>query len=493
MKLNVLAFDFGASSGRAIVGKYDEGQLDLEEVHRFSNYPKEINGVLKWDLEYLFQQIIEGIKIATSRYEIKSLGIDTWGVDFGLIDQEGNLLENPTSYRDQSTKGILEIAQKSMALKDIYQLTGNQLMEINSLFQLIVIKENNPALLDKIDKMLFMPDLFNYLLTGEKRAERSIASTSQLIDIKSKQWSSELFEKFALPEKILPELIEPGQFVGKIRKDLNVPELDVLAVCEHDTASAVVSIPSIKKFLFVSCGTWSLVGTELKKSIINKKAQNYNLTNESGFAGTTTFLKNLTGLWIIQEMKRNLAAEGRDISFSEMAKLASNARPFTCLIDTDFDGFMTPGNMFERIKEYARQTQQTLPQTDGEFFRCVYESLAMKYKYTFLEISDAADMEFDSVNIVGGGANVKILCQMVADAANLQVSAGPAEATGMGNIIVQLIAEGIFKNLAEAREWLMTSTKVNLYFPNKRAVLDWDNQFSNYQKILKMKGIKVDA
>lgn len=493
MKMNVLAFDFGASSGRAIVGKYSDGQLELEEVHRFNNYPKDIKGTLKWDSDYLFQQIIEGIKIATSRYEIKSVGIDTWGVDFGVIDKAGNLLENPTSYRDLGTKGILEIAKKYMPLEEIYQLTGNQLMEINSLFQLLVIKENNSELLSKIDQILFMPDLFNYLLTGEKRAERSIASTAQLIDVKSKKWSSELFDKFDLPQHILPEIIEPGQLVGKIKKELNVPELDVYSVCEHDTASAVVSIPSTKKFLFVSCGTWSLVGTELKNATVNSKAQQYNLTNESGFEGTTTFLKNLTGLWIIQEMRRNLDEMGEKYSFSEMAQMASTAQPFTCLIDTDFEGFMNPGNMFERITEYAKQTKQTIPQTYGEFFRCVYESLAMKYKYTFLEISDAANMEFDSVNIVGGGANVQILCQMVADAANLQVSAEPAEATGMGNILVQLIAQGIFKDLAEAREWLMTSTKVNLYFPDSKAAVDWDNQFSNYQKILSMKGIVVDV
>lgn len=488
MQKNVLAFDFGASSGRAIVGVFKEGALELDEIHRFVNYPIEKEGHLFWDINYLFEQVLLGIQKACQKYKIDSLGIDTWGVDFGLLNKEGELLQNPYNYRDTQTIGMIEKVKEQIDLNELYHQTGNQIMEINTLFQLLAIKNKNPELFESIDKILFMPDLMNYLLTGTKAAEMSIASTSQMIDVHTNQWAENILSKFNIPVEIMPKLVESGNFLGKTKASLGIPEIPVYNICEHDTASAVISIPSNQKFLFVSCGTWSLVGTELPMPIVNEKAYRYNLTNEKGINNTTRFLKNCTGLWIIQELRRNFEEVGRKYSFAELADLASEAKAFKCWIDTDDPLFSTPGNMVSRIQNYALETNQEIPETDGELARCIYESLAMKYKYTFLEINDATEMEFDTVNIVGGGSQAEILCQMVSDAANMRVCAGPVEATAIGNIAAQLLAQGVFSNIYEVREWVKKTTAVKYYFPGNTKN-DWDQEFSNYQKIIEKRGV----
>ena len=486
MKKNVLAFDFGASSGRAILGKYDNGQLNLEEVHRFPNNPIVDGEALYWDLPYLFEQILIGIRSANKRGTVDSLGIDTWGVDIGFLDQAGKLLKNPRNYRDPQTKGMIEKAKQKMSKRQLYQQTGNQIMEINTLFQLMATQTFEPELLERADQFLFMPDLFNYLLTGKKAAERSIASTGQLVNAETNVWDETIRSTFELPEKIFPPLVDAGNLLGQTKVAFDFAPINVYNICAHDTASAVVSIPTNQKFLFVSCGTWSLVGTELTEPILNEKAFSYNLTNESGINGTTRFLKNCTGLWIIQEFRRNLEALGRIYSFSELAKLADDEPAFQCYIDTDAAIFAEPGNMIERIQQYAKETDQIVPITDGEIARCVYESLAMKYKYTFLEIIDAVEMEFDTINIVGGGSQATILCQMVANAANMRVCAGPVEATAIGNIAVQLKAQGVFETLNDVRAWVKGIAETTYYYPDETS-REWDRQFSIYQKILKNK------
>lgn len=484
MQKNVLAFDFGASSGRAILGKYDNGTLMLEEVHRFPNHPIIDGESMYWDVPYLFEQIQTGIRLALKKGHIDSLGIDTWGVDIGFLDASGNLLKNPRHYRDPQTKGLIEQASQKMSQQQMYLQTGNQIMEINTLFQLLATQKFEPELFNQAEQFLFMPDLFNYLLTGEKAAERSIASTGQLVHAKTGVWDEAVRSTFGLPLKIFPTLVDAGNLLGKTKATFDFEPIPVYNVCEHDTASAVVSIPSNQKFLFVSCGTWSLVGTELEAPILNEKAARYNLTNESGINGTTRFLKNCTGLWIIQEFQRNLVALGRHYDFAELANLADEAPAFQCFIDTDAAIFAEPGNMIERIQQYAKETKQSVPKTDGEIARCVYESLAMKYKYTFLEIIDAVEKEFDTINIVGGGSQATILCQMVANAANMRVCAGPVEATAIGNIAVQLKAQGIFDELSDVREWVKGIAETHYYYPDETS-REWDRQFSIYQKILK--------
>lgn len=485
----VLAFDFGASSGRAILGTYKNGSLALTEIHRFNNYPIENNGKLLWDIQYLFGEVLIGIKKALQNHELDSIGIDTWGVDFGMIDSEGKLLQFPRSYRDPYTQDAIEKAGQIIDLETLYKKTGNQLMEINTLFQLFMTKLKEPELFGKVKKIAFMPDLFAYLLTGNLFAERSIASTAQMVNANTGEWEKKILEAFQIPSTILPELVDAKHVVGYTKPELGLGKIKVINVCEHDTASAVVSVPNNQNFLFISCGTWSLIGTELLEPIITKEAYNYNLTNESGINRSTRFLKNLTGLWIIQELRRNFEEVGRTYTFAELAELANNAHEFQCWIDTDHPLFATPGPMDERIILYAKATNQTPPKTDGEFARCVYESLAMKYKLTFMEISSTVQSDFDTVNIVGGGSQAEILCQLVADATNTRVEAGPVEATAIGNIAVQLLAQGEFNDISEIRQWIKENCQTKYYFPAKD-YNKWNAQFSRYQNIIKNKAVE---
>lgn len=484
----VLAFDFGASSGRAMLGIYDRGNLALEEVHRFKNYPLEKHGKLYWDIDYLFGEVKKAIAMATAEHEIDSIGVDTWGVDFGLLGADGELLELPRSYRDPHSQGAVEKVGQLLDLKALYQGTGNQLMPINTLFQLYITKLESPELFAKAQKFLFMPDLFTYLLTGEVFAERSIASTAQMVEPRRNEWNTDILLPLGIPERILPPLVDAKHLAGYTKPELGFGAIKVINVCEHDTASAVVSVPNNQNFLFISCGTWSLIGTELDAPVITDEAYQYNLTNESGINRTTRFLKNLTGLWIIQELQRNLAAAGRDYSFGELAALAEKAPAFKCWIDTDNALFTAPGSMIDRIRYFAAFTGQAAPQTDGEFARCIYESLAMKYKLTYMEISAAVKSEFDTINIVGGGSQATILCQMVADAANSRVVAGPVEATALGNIAVQLLAQGEFEDIAAIREWLKDYSNAKYYSPDQNCEV-WDREFSRYQAIRKTKGV----
>ncbi|MFD1484234.1 rhamnulokinase family protein [Lacticaseibacillus baoqingensis] len=484
----VLAFDFGASSGRAMLGIYDQGDLSLEEVHRFKNYPLERDGQLFWDIDYLFGEVKVAIQKAQQTHVLDSIGVDTWGVDFGLIGDDGQLLQLPRSYRDPYTAQVLPAVSQHLDLQTLYQRTGNQLMPINTLFQLFATQQAAPKLVAQAQKFLFMPDLFNYLLTGKLFAERSIASTAQMIDPRTGEWAADILAQLAIPQKLLPPLVDAPHLAGVTKPELGFGAIKVINVCEHDTASAVVSVPNNQNFLFISCGTWSLIGTELQAPVITDQAYQYNLTNETGINRTTRFLKNLTGLWIIQELQRNLAAAKRDYSFGELAALADQAPAFQCLIDTDNPLFTAPGPMIPRIRYFAEFTGQTPPTTEGEFVRCIYESLAMKYKLTYMEISAAVKGEFDAINIVGGGSQAAILCQMVADAANSRVIAGPVEATALGNIAVQLLAQGEFKDLKEIRDWLKRYSHTQYYVPNQDCEV-WDREFSRYQAICKTAGV----
>lgn len=488
MAVSVVAIDIGASSGRAIVGHYNNGQLTLDEVHRFENEIKPVDGALRWDVPYLLSQIHVGLQKAAGKYNVVSVGIDTWGVDFGLIDKKGDLMELPVSYRDSRTNGSVESMASIMDLDDLYQMTGNQIMEINTLFQLMSLKEQSPDIYEEIDKVLLMPDLFNYLLTGEMRTERSIASTTQLTHPVSKDWNKELMSLLDINPTLFPEIVNEGHRLGFIKESFDLPDVEVINVCSHDTASAVVSVPSHQDFLFVSCGTWSLIGTELETPVLNEHAKKYNLTNESGHAHTTRFLKNATGLWIIQELKRQYESEGLVYSYEMITTMAQRETPFQCLIDTDMEIFATPGDMRQKITAYAKSTNQIIPETPGQLFRCVYESLAFKYKYTFLEIIESVGKEFDTVNILGGGSKSSLLCQMVSDASGMRVSAGPHEATAIGNIVQQLMAQGVIATVADAREWLKETMDIHIYYPQKPD--EWDQQFSRYLSLLKINANK---
>ncbi len=471
MSKKVLAFDFGASSGRAVLFHVIGGKLEMQEVHRFSNDPVEINGTLHWDVLRLYHEIKVGITKAKAISAFDAIGIDTWGVDFGLIDENGNLLENPVHYRDERTDGCMEKVFKLIPKKELYLRCGLQFMRFNTLFQLFYLQNNRNDLMSRTKKLLLMPDLFAYFLTGEMRSEFSLASTTQMLNPKTDEWDLELLKELGINSNILPPLIHAGETYGKLSQkladELGVPRIPVIAVCAHDTASAVVAVPEDKEqILFLSCGTWSLIGTELHKPILTEKSYECDMTNERGYNKTTRLLKNIMGLWIIQECRRQWEREGIEISFAEIAKQANESEPFANYIDVDASIFEMPGNMPDRIVKYCADHGQTPPHTIGEIARCVYESLADKYRKSYQEIESVTGKKFNVLNIVGGGCNAEILCQFTANALNMTVCAGPSEGTATGNALVQLMALGEVDNISEARKIVKNSTDIKVYKPS---------------------------
>lgn len=477
MSKRVLAFDFGASSGRAVIGTFEGGKVTLEEIHRFSNDPVNVAGVFHWDVLRLFFEIKQGITKALHSGGFDAIGIDTWGVDFGLIDPNGHLIGNPVHYRDTRTEGMMEKVFERIPREEFYGRTGIQFAAFNTLFQLYALKEQNPAQLAQAETMLFMPDLFAYLLTGEKRAEFTIASTSQCLDARTGDWAWDIFEALDLPTHILPKLIEPGETYGllsdAICEELGCPKVPVIAVATHDTGSAVAAVPSSEEnFVYISCGTWSLFGTELFSPVINDVSYGFNFTNEGGYNRTVRFLKNIMGLWLIQESRRQWIREGETVSYADLEKEALAAKPFACFIDPDDESFVTPGNLPRRVQEYCRKTGQYVPATRGEIMRCIYESLAMKYRYTFRALKEVTGLDYTVIHMVGGGTKDQLLCQMAADACDCKVVAGPIEATATGNIAVQLMALKELNGLSQARRVIADSEEPRVFVPDNTAVYD---------------------
>lgn len=485
----LLSFDFGASSGRAVLGTYNGETLELQEIHRFSNDPVILGGTMYWDVLRLFFEIKQALVKSKAYGALDSIGVDTWGVDFGLLDKDGRLLENPVHYRDARTAGMLEKAFKYLPKSAFYGITGNQFMEINTAFQLLSLKENRPELLDRAETLLLMPDLFNFMLTGKKCTEYSIASTTQLLDAYGRVWSEKVLSALGLPKRLFTEIVPTASPVGVLHPDLceelGVPAAQVIAVAGHDTQCAMASVPTDKEdFLFLSCGTWSLLGTELPAPIINETAENCNVTNEGGYAGKASFLKNIIGLWLIQETRRQWQKEGASLSFAEMETLARNAVPYRSFIDPDAPEFVPAGNIPRRVQEYCRKTGQPVPETKGEILRCIYDSLSLKYRYAVGQIEACTEKQYDALHIVGGGVKDTLLCQLTADALEKTVVAGPVEATVYGNLVLQLLALGAVKDLNEARALVRRSDKVNTFTPNESMQVD-----TVYQKFLEVNGL----
>ncbi len=487
MTKRVLAFDFGASSGRAIIGCFDGDKITLEEVHRFSNDPVSVGGTVYWDVLRLFYEIKQGIIKAKIAGGFDSIGIDTWGVDFGLIDSEGKLMENPVHYRDARTVGLVDEAFKTMPKEKLYGITGIQFMELNTLFQLISLKKYRPWMLERADKMLFMPDLFGYMLTGKMCAEYSIASTSQLIDLDKRTWSKEILDAFGIKESVFASLVQPGMVLGELSKEVceecGVDPVPVISVCGHDTQSAITSVPCEDgDFAFLSSGTWSLFGTELDKPIVNETSMNINITNEGGFDGSTGFLKNIIGLWLIQESRRQWKREGKEYSYADLEKLALAAEPFKCFIDPDAPEFVPHGNIPERVREFCRKTGQFVPETVGEIMRCIYESLAMKYRLTFEKLRECTERDYPVIHVIGGGTKDGLLCQMTANSCDRTVKAGPIEATVMGNVAVQLMSDGSVKNIGQARKIVADSSELKTFEPKDTD--KWAGAYEDFLKII---------
>ena len=483
----ILSFDFGASSGRAMISSFDGEKITMEEIHRFSNDTVIVNGTMYWDILRLFFEIKTSITKAVNSGGFDAIGIDTWGVDFGLIDKRGKLLSNPVHYRDSRTEGIPEKVFETISKEEIYNRTGTQCMRINTLYQLMYLKENEPELLENAEKFLLTPDLFAYMLTGETRAEASIASTTNLYNPYKRDWDYELIERLGLDKNLFPEIIKAGNIYGyltnEICEELGCEKVPVIAVCAHDTASAVAATPSFADdFVYISCGTWSLFGIELPEPIINDEVCKLNFTNEGGFKDTVRFLKNIMGLWLIQESRRQWRREGEEVGFDQLEKEALASEPFKCFVDVDDPMFESAGNLPRRVKEFCEKTGQYVPENRGEIMRCIYQSIAMKYKYTFNKLGEIANKKYTKINMLGGGIKDKLLCRLTADACNAEVLAGPTEATVMGNIAVGYYALGEIKDFADIRKTVSNSTDIKHYLPENPEA--WEEAYERYLKIM---------
>ena len=483
MERRALAIDFGASSGRAILGVIDGEKIQLQEIHRFDNEPVLANGTLYWDILRLWHETKLGMRLAESAGGFETLGIDTWGVDFGLIDKDGYLLENPIHYRDARTADSIKSVSQKIDLRTLYEMSGIQIMSINTIFQMDALQRGRPALLQHAEEMLFIPDLLGYFLTGKKYAELSIASTSQFLQPYTKEWNLPLLEKLSVSPRLLPRLIDTGSTIGTIKKEiceeLSITPKTLVAVAEHDTASAVAAVPATdENFIFISCGTWSLFGTELSSPSISEQSRMYNLTNEVGYGRTTRFLKNISGLWLIQESRRQFKREGKSYSYAEMEQLARKSRPFACFIDPDAPQFAAQGDIVQRVRQFCKDTGQYVPQTDGEVIRCIYESLAMKYRKVLHEIETCTKRHFSTIHLVGGGTKDGFLCQMTADSTGRVVQAGPIEATALGNLSVQWIAQGAISDISHARRIIARSFTPLYFQPQETSV--WDKHYEKF-------------
>lgn len=483
----ILSFDFGASSGRAMLSGFDGEKITMEEIHRFSNDTVIVNGTMYWDILRLFFEVKTSITKAVNSGGFDAIGIDTWGVDFGLIDKRGKLLSNPVHYRDSRTEGIPEKVFETISKEEIYNRTGTQCMRINTLYQLMYLKENEPEILENAEKFLLTPDLFAYMLTGEMRAEASIASTTNLYNPYKRDWDYELIERLGLPKAIFPEIIKAGNIYGyltdEICEELGCEKVPVIAVCAHDTASAVAATPSFADdFVYISCGTWSLFGIEAKEPIISEEVCGLNFTNEGGFKDTVRFLKNIMGLWLIQESRRQWRREGEEVGFDQLEKEALASEPFKCFVDVDDPMFESAGNLPKRVKEFCEKTGQYVPETRGEIMRCIYQSIAMKYKYTFNKLGEISNRKYTKINMLGGGIKDKLLCRLTADACNAEVLAGPTEATVMGNIAVAYYALGEIKDFADIRKTISNSTDIKHYLPENPEA--WEEAYERYLKIM---------
>lgn len=488
--VTLLAMDFGASSGRAILGTLSEGKLSLRELHRFSNDPVEMAGRLYWDAPRLFFEIKASLnKAAREGVSLSSIGVDTWGVDYGLLDAHGDLLSNPVHYRDVRTEGVMEKVFETVSRQEIYDRTGLAFMSFNTLYQLAAQKIEGDPRLEIAQDLLFMPDLMTYWLTGVKGCEYTIASTSQMISPYTRSWDTELLERLGIPARLLLPITEPGSVRGtllpSIARETGVGPVPVVAVAGHDTASAVAAVPAADEdFAYISSGTWSLVGVETRKPVISAEAQAANLTNEGGVDGTIRVLKNVMGLWIIQECRREWERRGQALSFAQIVEQAEQAPAFVSLFDPDEEIYMTPGDMPEKIAQVCRRTGQPVPHTVGEVARAVYESLALKYRWTVEKLEKASGRTIRALHIVGGGSNNAMLNRFTADALGIPVLTGPSEATAIGNLMLQAKALGLVKNMAELRSVVANSFETGCVQPGDRA--PWDAAYARFLAIAKL-------
>jgi rhamnulokinase len=491
--LNMLALDLGAESGRAMLGRFDGARLELGEVHRFANVPVRLPDGLHWDILHLWREVKQGLALAMRDQapDLASIGIDTWAVDFGLLDRQGNLLSNPHHYRDGRTDGMLDEAFRRVPRAEIFEQTGIQFLQINSLYQLLAMVSGDSPLLDVAETFLTIPDLLNYWLTGRAVCEFSNATTTQCYNPRRRGWAVEMLQELGMPTHIFVPIVPPGTDLGPllpyVAREIGIglepgggPA--VIAPACHDTGSAVAAVPAAgDHFAWISSGTWSVVGAQVSKPVIDEQSLRYNFTNEGGVCDTFRFSRNVMGLWLVQECRRTWAQQGQAYDYGELADMAARAEPFLAVVDPDHGEFFKPGDMPARIVEFCRATGQPLPGSKGAILRCALEGIALKYRWVLERLEEMLGHRLEPLHIVGGGTQNRLLSQFTADATGRQVITGPVEATATGNILMQMMALGHIDSLPTGRQVVRNSFDLATYEPGSRS--GWDEA---YARLLEM-------
>ena len=484
-----IAVDLGAESGRVMLGRLAAGRLELTEVQRFPTGAVEEKGSLRWDFERLLGHIMVGIGKAAAEAggPVSGIGVDSWGVDFGLLDEGGRLIERPYHYRDRRTDGMLEAAFERMPKREIYEQTGIQFMQINTAYQLLAMRLSGAEALKRAKHLVMIADLVAHHLCGQVYCDYGLGSTSQLMDMRRGQWSEVLFEKLDLPWEIMPEVVPSGRVMGKLKRqiaaELGCEQIPVITVGSHDTACAVAAAPApagSDRWAYISSGTWSLVGAEVGAAIINDKTYEHQFTNEGGVDGTIRLLKNSTGLWLVQECRRQWQMEGREYSYGELARLAGAARPFAATIDPNAQAFLAPSAMADTVNAQLAATEQQEIGEPGQLVRVILESLALNYREILERLEDITGETLEVVHVVGGGIQNELLCQFTAEATGKRVVAGPVEATASGNVLMQARADGQLNSLAELREVVRNSFELRTYEPTEAG--KWQEQYDKIHR-----------
>jgi rhamnulokinase len=482
-----LAIDLGASSGRSLIGRFDGRSIHLEETHRFNNRGLPVGDALYWDFLGLYAEILTSIRKSVKSTEITSLGIDTWGIDFGLLDRNDRIISSPRCYRDPRVNGLMDAAFQTVSKDRIFDQTGVQFLEMNTLYQLLsMVREGSPQL-DVAQTFLTVPDLLNFLLTGVKVCEFSNTTTTQCYNPREGRWATELLDALSIPTSMFPSIVKPGTRLGPLQRtvaeETGAESLDVIAPACHDTGSAVAAVPmQSPDSLYISCGTWSLMGAEIQEPVITAASLEHNFTNEGGVSDTFRFLKNITGLWLVQECKRTWDLAGNVQDFSSLTDKARTSTPLVSFVDPDDAAFVPPGDMPSRLRNFCKRTGQTVPESEGAIIRCALESLALKSRYVYDQLQVVLGRAFNTIHIVGGGSQNTLLCQLTANATGCEVHAGPIEATAMGNILVQAMAQGEIGSLDEARQVVRNSTEIVSYTPTDQAA--WNEAYGRFQRVL---------
>ena len=486
-----LGVDLGAESGRVMAGLFDGTKITLEELHRFPNGPVSIGGTLRWDVLRLWSEIKKGLSVAGQRFgkDIVSVGVDTWGVDYVLFSKNFEILSQPYHYRDGRTLGMLDYAFNKVSRAEIFGYTGLQFMELNTLYQLLAFQRSHPDVLSAAGCILLMPDFFHWCLSGSKVCEFTDATTSQCLNPLEKTWAYDMLEKFGLPTDIFPDVVPPGSELGTLLQSVSdetgLGKINVVAPATHDTGSAVAAVPALHtgkpNWAYISSGTWSLAGVEIQEAVLSPATLDMNFTNEGGVDGTYRLLKNIMGLWLVQQCRRAFEKRGKTLGYDELAKMAEAVPAFRSIVNPDDQRFLNPPDMTVAIQDYCRETGQPAPETEGQFVRCALESLALKYDQVMQSIKKLTGTEVDVIHIVGGGCQNRLLNQLTANACGKPVMAGPVEATVLGNLLVQARTSGSLTTLKDIREVVQNSTAMDTFEPQGQN--EWQDAKGRFAKL----------